>query len=285
MKNNITHFLSIVTALESAIFIYHLIHFPAEHATDVTWSGPVPYCSVLIYHPRRRWEIWRYLTYMCVHIGMAHFIFNMIMQVLVGVFLEMEQEGWIGSLRVFAVYMAGVLAGSLGTSLSEPNTFVAGASGGVYALIAAHLATLALNWKEDSTIRIQKVIHKPLTRIVRLVFIITLSVHDIALAIYVKYYSEGDNKTGFMGHLCGALAGLLVGIFVLDNRRVRTWEPIVQWISLTIFLLMVIFAIIWNIGANTWMCDSSSNEYCVYLEPDDTPLNDEKCHQTYYKNI
>ena len=215
---------------------------------------------------------------------MAHFIFNMIMQVLVGVFLEMEQEGWIGSLRVFAVYMAGVLAGSLGTSLSEPNTFVAGASGGVYALIAAHLATLALNWKEDSTIRIQKVIHKPLTRIVRLVFIITLSLHDIALAIYVKYYSEGDNKTGFMGHLCGALAGLLVGIFVLDNRRVRSWEPIVQWISLSIFLLMVIFAIIWNIGANTWMCDSS-NPYCVYLEPDDTPLNDEKCHQTYYRNF
>ena len=89
------------------------------------------------------------------------------------------------------------------------------------------------------------------------------------------------NKTGFMGHLCGALAGLLVGIFVLDNRRVRSWEPVVQWISLTIFLLMFIFAIIWNIWANTWMCDEY-NEYCVFLKPDDTPLNDEKCHDMYY---
>ncbi len=32
----------------------------------------------------------------------------------------------------------------------------AGASGGVYSLIAAHLATMALNWQEDSSVRIQK---------------------------------------------------------------------------------------------------------------------------------
>ena len=29
-----------------------------------------------------------------------------------------HQEGWIGSLRVLAVYLAGVIAGSLGTSLT-----------------------------------------------------------------------------------------------------------------------------------------------------------------------
>ena len=53
--------------------------------------------------------------------------------------------------------MSGVLAGSLGTSLSDPGTFLAGASGGVYALIAAHLATMLLNFREDSNIRIRKV--------------------------------------------------------------------------------------------------------------------------------
>jgi rhomboid-related protein 1/2/3 len=48
-----------------------------------------------------------------------------------------------------AVYFSGVLAGSLGTNLSDPDTYIAGASGGCYAQIAAHLATLALNWQED----------------------------------------------------------------------------------------------------------------------------------------
>ena len=47
-------------------------------------------------------------------------------------------------------------------------------------------ATLALNWQEDSAVKIQKVILKPLTRIVRLVFIITLTLHDIGFAIYVR---------------------------------------------------------------------------------------------------
>ena len=50
----------------------------------------------------------------------------MIMQILVGVFLEMQQEGWQGSFRVMTVYFSGVIAGSLGTSLSDPQTYIAG---------------------------------------------------------------------------------------------------------------------------------------------------------------
>jgi hypothetical protein len=46
---------------------------------------------------------------------------------------------------------------------------------------------MALNWQEDSAVKIQKVIFRPLTRIVRLVFIITLTLHDIGFAIYVRY--------------------------------------------------------------------------------------------------
>ena len=40
---------------------------------------------------------------MCVHIGVGHFVFNMIMQIIVGVFLEMEQVSfevfWKAQLR------------------------------------------------------------------------------------------------------------------------------------------------------------------------------------------
>jgi membrane associated rhomboid family serine protease len=71
----------------------HFIFPPISeaHNLPVTWEGPVPYCSVLIYNPKRRWEIWRFVTYMCVHIGIGHFVFIMIMQIIVGVFLEMQQ--------------------------------------------------------------------------------------------------------------------------------------------------------------------------------------------------
>lgn len=268
-----------ITLIELGFFLYHCLHLKFVHGMEITWEGPVPYCSVFIYNPYRRYEAWRFVTYMWVHIGIGHFVFNMIMQLLVGVFLEMEQEGWLGSLRIAAVYLSGVIAGSLGTSITDPLTYVAGASGGVYALIAAHLATLALNWKEDSAVKIRKVIYRPLTRIVRLVFIILLTLHDIIFALYVRFMSDEENRTGFMGHLCGALAGVMVGIFVLDNRRVRSWEPIVQWISLSIFLCFVLFAILWNIFANEW----TGRQY--YPPQDHRPYDDDSGNCKHYDYI
>ena len=47
----------------------------------ISWTGPVPYCSPLIYNPARRHELWRFISYMFVHIGISHFVFNMLMQV------------------------------------------------------------------------------------------------------------------------------------------------------------------------------------------------------------
>ena len=55
------------------------------------------------------------------------------------------------------IYLTGVLAGSLAVSIADPSVYLAGASGGVYALIAAHLATMLLNFREDSNLRIKKV--------------------------------------------------------------------------------------------------------------------------------
>ena len=42
-------------------------------------------------------------------------------------------------------------------TISDPYSYVAGASGGVYSLIAAHLATVVINWSEDGTVKIRKV--------------------------------------------------------------------------------------------------------------------------------
>ena len=50
-------------------------------------------------------------------------------------------------LRVVIVYLAGVVFGSVGGSLPSPTSYLAGASAGVYALIAAHVSTLIMNWK------------------------------------------------------------------------------------------------------------------------------------------
>ena len=71
-----------------------------------------------------------------------HLAFNLIAQLLIGIPLEMVH----GSPRICIIYLAGVLAGSLGTSVFDSKVWLVGASGGVYALLAAHLANVLINY-------------------------------------------------------------------------------------------------------------------------------------------
>jgi rhomboid-related protein 1/2/3 len=130
---------------------------------------------------RRKFEFaladgsWSVIEFVFLHfLRWVHLMFNLLVQLLVGLPLEMVH----GSLRIGCVYMAGVLAGSLGTSVFDPDVYLVGASGGktkclgfkselessqpnesltdftlffpssigVYALLAAHLANVLLNY-------------------------------------------------------------------------------------------------------------------------------------------
>lgn len=76
---------------------------------------------------------------MFVHKGLSHILGNILMQLLLGLPLEIVHK-W----RIVVVYLCGVLAGSMGTSLTTPQVYLVGASAGVYALITAHLANVCL---------------------------------------------------------------------------------------------------------------------------------------------
>ena len=132
---------------------------------EVGPNGPVPFKSPLIYDPYvnylltiltclrhifiiscllfcrfRRYEAWRFFSYMLIHSGWAlvsingqtrvstfflnifqnrppnrfiHIGTNILVQVVLGIPLEMVHSWW----RVLIIYMAGVTAGSLGTTL------------------------------------------------------------------------------------------------------------------------------------------------------------------------
>lgn len=59
---------------------------------------------------------------------------------MLGLPLEMVHGFW----RILIIYTSGVIAGSLITSVVDPNVFLVGASGGVYSLITAHLASIIM---------------------------------------------------------------------------------------------------------------------------------------------
>lgn len=85
---------------------------------------------------------WDECNFVVFGVRWVHLMFNLMVQLLVGLPLEMVHGGG----RIGVIYMAGVLAGSLATSVFDPDVYLVGASGGVYALLAAHLANVLLNY-------------------------------------------------------------------------------------------------------------------------------------------
>ncbi|KAK6014319.1 EF hand [Ostertagia ostertagi] len=93
-------FMLIISIIQVAIYIYYTI----ESGEGVSITGPVPSKSPLIFNPYRKSEVWRYITYMFIHIGIYHVTYNVLTQLLLGVPLELVHQ-W----RVIVVYLAGVL--------------------------------------------------------------------------------------------------------------------------------------------------------------------------------
>ncbi|XP_050442870.1 rhomboid-related protein 2 [Adelges cooleyi] len=214
----------LVSLVEIFIFTWDVVKL------QTTESIRGPMASTFIFNPHRRREAWRFLTYMFVHVGQTHLIVNLIVQILLGVPLEMVHRGW----RVVAIYLSGVVAGSLATSVTDPSVYLAGASGGVYALITAHVATIIINWSEMEF------------GIYQLLIFSVLIFFDTGSSIYNRYFVETDNQIGYTAHLAGAMAGLLVGVYTLRNLNVRPWEKRLSWICFTIYIILMGTAMIWN---------------------------------------
>ena len=119
---------------------FNLINFIRTKSKE---SDPGVLTIKLRYSPLNRVQVWRFVTYMFVHSNIWHLSFNVIFQLFLGIPIEMIHK-W----RVTIVYLSGVLMGCMGASIYNHNIYLVGASGGVYALITAHIANVILNWKQ-----------------------------------------------------------------------------------------------------------------------------------------
>ncbi|KAF5287187.1 hypothetical protein FQR65_LT12316 [Abscondita terminalis] len=227
------------------ISLIEIILFCVDVAKGSTMSYTGPVANALMYDPRRRYEAWRYVTYMFVHIGVLHLVVNLCVQVLLGTPLEMVHRWW----RVLIIYFAGVVAGSLGTSISDPVVKLAGASGGVYSLITAHIATIIMNWRE---------MEYPL---VQLGIFLIITGCDIGTAIYDRYVLDINEHIGYAAHFFGALAGLLVGINILRNISVTRKERVCWWISIVLYVVLMGTAFIWNAGFPSYFPPSDRRSF------------------------
>jgi len=164
---------------------------------------------------------------MLTHAGYWHIGFNLLLQLAIGIPLEMVH----GFNSVFIIYIGGVIGGALGNSLADPYSYLAGASSGCYALIAAHIANLLINWTEIRG------------AFCRLVTLLVFTIADFGSAIYERHFKRDVNiayKVSYGGHLAGALSGLLLGILFLKNSKILHWEAEAKRWASVIFLGLVV---------------------------------------------
>lgn len=240
-------FLIVVSALEIGVFIYFAVDIQRSGG-EVTSDKSLPLHDPFRYRPRRRYEAWRFLTYMFIHNGYIHLINNLIMQLIFGLPLELYHE-WKA---IMPVYIAGVIGGSLAHSVTDFNAGLAGASGGCYAIIGAHLANVIINWKEmnyGSTDLSNKrwPIRLLASAYTRIIIILGFLSWDTAYAFYRRFRDTGTVKVGIAAHFGGLITGLLLGILLLKNVRKEKWERVLGWCGFGLYIAAVLTCILLNI--------------------------------------
>lgn len=139
----------------------------------------------------------------------------------------------------------------------NPGIYLAGASGGVYALITAHIATIIMvtsslfprflcfflqNANRNPSLFFSQNYHEMEFAIVQLFVFLIFCITDVGMSVYRHAYEMHD-QVGYVAHLSGAVAGLLVGIGVLRNLKVRPWERALWWIAVTMYVVLMLTGI------------------------------------------
>ncbi|XP_077006319.1 rhomboid-related protein 2 isoform X2 [Tamandua tetradactyla] len=224
-------FIITISLAELAVFIYYAVWKPQKQwiTLDTGILG-----SPFTYRPDKRGEAWRFISYMLVHAGVQHILGNLVMQLILGIPLEMVHKGH----RVGLVYLAGVIAGSLASSIFDPLKYLVGASGGVYALMGGYFMNVLVNFREMI----------PVFGIARLLIIILIIVSDLGFALYRRFFVPANGPlVSFVAHIAGGFAGMSIGYTVFSCFDKALLKDPRFWIAIVAYLLCVLFAVLFNI--------------------------------------
>ncbi|GAB0197667.1 rhomboid-related protein 3 [Grus japonensis] len=142
----------------------------------------------------------------------------------------------------FMITITIVEARSLAVSVADMTAPVVGSSGGVYALVSAHLANIVMNW---SGMKCQ-------FKLLRMAVALICMSFEFGRAVWLRFHPSvypPCPHPSFMAHLGGVMVGITLGVIILRNYEQRLQDQTLWWIFLSIYVIFVLFAIFWNIFA------------------------------------
>ncbi|VDM96097.1 unnamed protein product, partial [Onchocerca ochengi] len=133
-------FILSISILQIATFVYYMYgrsENPLTHCAGCWIDGTI---GPFLFAPTVRYQAWRFFSYQFVHQGILHLMPNVVVQLLIGVPLELVHKMW----RIAAIYLLAVCLGALLQYALDPSVYLIGCSAGVYALMGAHLSNLII---------------------------------------------------------------------------------------------------------------------------------------------
>ena len=67
------------------------------------------------------------------------------------------------------------------------------------------------------------------------------------MTIYRIYVTKRDTNVSYSAHIAGAMAGLLLGLALLENRRVVRWEVKLKKVTVSLYFLLLLAGVLWHI--------------------------------------
>ena len=194
------------------------------------------------------------------------------------------------------VYIFGVLAGSLTTSIFRPTVYLSGASGGVYALITAHLGTVIMNFRyfffkflrrtcpfiahfmvsvtasfcepeAGSEYTVFFSFREMTCPWCRILVVVVVAMTDVAVYVYDVVVIGNKSPVSYPAHIAGAVTGLLVGIVCLKNLRWERHERVIWVVSIFLFAAMMLCAVVFNVAAGDHFTGAAIDPELLAGEP------------------
>jgi membrane associated rhomboid family serine protease len=166
--------------------------------------------GLLVPCPPNQW--YRTLTNMFAHIDNTHLWINVGSTLILGSIIEVRN----GFIRIAPIWYLSAFVGTAFQSLiSSRPVRILGSSGGVYALLAALLSELIMNWKE---------IRYRWLYLSLFVLIFTLEIVLLSL--------DPQPNIAYGAHFFGAFYGFTIGLCLVKNWRWRRHEYLVFFLAL-----------------------------------------------------
>ncbi|NWQ78398.1 RHBL1 protein, partial [Columbina picui] len=201
--------------------------------------------SPLVYHPGHRARAWRFLTYMFMHVGLEQLGFNALLQLMIGVPLEMVH----GILRISFLYLAGVLAGGCmpGGGCPHQAQLCWGTLG---ALVLDHhqcqlIVRLSVGSQNWAGMRCPY-------KLLRMVLALVCMSSEVGRAVWLRFsppLPASGPQPSFMAHLAGAIVGISMGLTILRSYEESLQDQCGWWVLLLSYGTFLLFAVFWNIFA------------------------------------